>query len=72
MAKGTDTSNHPNRKVGRESESAFTTGRNAVRSNMLPLPPSAQSANDFNEGYDYEESRLGVPQQNRNTFPRGQ
>lgn len=69
MAKGKDTSKHPNRQVG---ASAFALGRDAVRSNMLPLPPSAQSANDFNEGYDYEESRLGVPAQNRNTFPKGQ
>jgi hypothetical protein len=55
-----------------DRDSAFGIGRDAVRSNMLPLPPSEKSANDFNEGYDYEESRLGIPAQDRNTFPKGQ
>lgn len=72
MPRGKPTQFDTSRLVGRDSDSAFNVGRKSAVANMLPLPPSAQSANDFNEGYDYEESRLGVPAQNRNTFPKGQ
>lgn len=50
----------------------FHEGMYAAHMGMLPLPPSEKSANDFNEGYDYAESILGVPQEARNTHPKGQ
>jgi hypothetical protein len=50
----------------------FDQGREAADKSMLPLPSSEATANDFNEGYDYEEYLQGVPLEARNTYPRGQ
>jgi hypothetical protein len=38
---------------------------------MLPLPSSSKDVNEFAEGYDFQESVMGVPQESRNTNPKG-
>ena len=68
--------------AGRVDRAAFTNkegqqlpfheGRLAASMSILPLPSSAKTANDFNEGYDFQESIQGVPLENRNTYPKGQ
>lgn len=50
----------------------FHEGRYAAAVGMLPLPSSEKTANDFNEGYDYQEYLQGVPVEARNTYPKGQ
>lgn len=78
MARGEDTRNHPGRGVSKSYFSnskgeflPFHEGRYAAAMGMLPLPTSSDGVNDFNEGYDFQESLLGIPQTDRNTNPKG-
>jgi hypothetical protein len=78
MARGEDTRNHPGRGVSKSDFSnskgeflPFHQGRYAAAMGMLPLPSSSKDVNEFAEGYDFQESVMGVPQESRNTNPKG-